>query len=428
VIRTCTTVCLSLLVAAAAARADDAVRLSLKEAEQRAVDNHPLVQAGHYATLAGGEVVRQTRSTFMPTVLASFTGATAQDGTRITAGGLNNPTILDRFAAGMSVSQLLTDFGRTSNLVSSQVLRTDALEQDEVTRRSDVLLQVDRAYFNALRARALLTVAQQTVAARQLVADQVAALAASGLKSTLDASFARVNLSQAQLLLAQAQGDVQSADASLTAALGSRQPTEYELSDEPTPSLPAGDKETAVALALRDRPDLSARRFAEQAASKFVAAERALSFPSISILGAGGFTPYHQIGLSDRYSAIGVNVTLPVTNGNLNFARHAEASYQEQIERQALRDLENQIARDVTLAWLDVQTASQRVDLAAQLVAQAGDAQELAQSRYDLGLSSIVELTQAQLNKTQADIEQTTAKYDYQSRIAALRFQMGTLK
>jgi outer membrane protein len=82
----------------------------------------------------------------------------------------------------------------------------------------------------------------------------------------------------------------------------------------------------------------------------------------------------------------------------------------------------------VTLAWLDVQTASQRVDLAAQLVAQAGDAQELAQSRYDLGLSSIVELTQAQLNKTQADIEQTTAKYDYQSRIAALRFQMGTLK
>lgn len=418
----------ALILGAQVSRADDAVRLSLREAEARAVDNHPQVRAGHYATLAGGEVVRQTRSAFMPTVLASFTGATAQDGTRITAGGLNNPTILDRFAAGLSVSQLVTDFGRTSNLVGSQALRGNALEQDEATLRADVLLQVDRAYFNALRAQSLLRVAQQTVDARQLVSDQVTALASSGLKSTLDASFARVNLSQAQLLLAQARGDVKSAFAALTAALGSEQPATYELADEPLPPLPTDDEAAAVARALRDRPDLGARRFAEQAASKFVAAERALSFPSISIVGAGGFTPYHQVGLTDRYSAIGVNVTLPVTNGNLYSARQAEASYQEQVERQALRDLENRIVRDVTVAWLDAQTARQRVDLATQLVAQAADAQDLAQARYDLGLSSIVELTQAQLNKTQADIEQATAKYDYQSRMAGLRFQMGLLK
>ena len=83
-------------------------------------------------------------------------------------------------------------------------------------RRASVLLQVDRAYFDALRAQAILRVAEQTIAARQLVVDQVTALASAGLKSALDLSFARVNLSEAQLLLLQAQNGVQASYASLS--------------------------------------------------------------------------------------------------------------------------------------------------------------------------------------------------------------------
>ena len=96
-----------------------------------------------------------------------------------------------------------------------QRLRADAQEQDVTLVRADVLLDVDRAYFDALRAQAVERVAEQTVGARQLVVDQVTALAASGLKSGLDLSFARVNLSQAQLLRLQARGDVQAAFAAL---------------------------------------------------------------------------------------------------------------------------------------------------------------------------------------------------------------------
>jgi outer membrane protein len=68
------------------------------------------------------------------------------------------------------------------------------------------------------------------------------------------------------------------------------------------------------------------------------------------------------------------------------------------------------------------------VDLTNQLLEQATQAQELAESRYNLGLSSIVELTQAQLNKTRAEIEQASARYDYQTRMASLRYQLGELK
>jgi outer membrane protein len=410
------------------AQAQQVERLSLRDAEQRALDGHPQIRSGRYAAQAANEGVREARAAYFPTIYGSMTGAGAPDGTRIAAGALNNPSILDRFATGITAAQLVTDFGRTKDLVKTQQLRASAQEQDATLLRAEVLLQVDRAYFDALRAQAVLRVAQQTVEARQLVTDQVSALAASNLKSGLDVSFARVNLSQAQLLLLQAQSDVQASFAALATAMGSSQVTTYNLMDEPMPAPPTDDAPVMIAQALRDRPDVAAERLSDQAAAKFAEAEHALWFPTVAAVGVAGVTPYRQTGLNDHYSAAGVNVTVPLSNGSLYSARHAEAAFRAQVEDEALRDLENRVARDVTLAWLEVKTGYQRVDLTNQLLAQASDALELAQARYNLGLSSIVELTQAQLNKTQAEIDQATVRYDYQARAAILRFQIGALK
>ena len=106
----------------------------------------------------------------------------------------------------------------------------------------------------------------------------------------------------------------------------------------------------------------------------------------------------------------------------------ASANFRASAQQQVLQDLENRVARDVQVSWLEAQTAFQRLDLTNQLLAQATDALDLAQQRYNLGLSSIVELTQAQLNQTSAQIAQATARYEYQGRNAALRFQIGSLK
>ena len=320
-------VVLSIAASAGAQNAATApVPLTLKAAEQQALDHHPIVRAGHYAELAAGENIREIRSAYFPTAFGSFTGAGAMDGTRIAAGGLNNPTILDRFAAGVSFSQLLTDFGRTGALTESASLNAESRAHDTDARKADVLLQVDRAYFNALRAQAVLKVAEQTVAARQLAVDQVTALADSHLKSGLDVSFAKVNASEAQLLLVQATNDLQSAFATLAAALGSPQSVAYTLEEEALPAAPAESSDALVARALGQRPDLAAQRSAADASLAFARAEQHLWLPSISFVGAAGLTPYHQVGLTDRYSAAGVNVTVPLSNGNLFAARHAAAT------------------------------------------------------------------------------------------------------
>lgn len=99
-----------------------------------------------------------------------------------------------------------------------------------------------------------------------------------------------------------------------------------------------------------------------------------------------------------------------------------------QAEDQRVRDLEDRIARDVRAAWADSTTAFERLAVTDQLLQQATLSLDLAQARYKLGLGSIVELSQAQLSLTQAQIEQATAKNDYQTQRSMLDYQVGVLR
>jgi outer membrane protein len=131
--------------------------------------------------------------------------------------------------------------------------------------------------------------------------------------------------------------------------------------------------------------------------------------------------------LTDRYAAAGINVNIPIFNGFLYSARHQEADLRAKAADQAMRDLADRISRDVRTAWLDAGTAFERLAVTAQLLKEATLALDLAQGRYKLGLSSIVELSQAQLNLTRAQIDDTSAKYDFQIQSAVLSYQIGQL-
>jgi outer membrane protein len=416
------------LAAARSGLAQNPPALSLQDAERMALANHPQIQAAQFGSQAAREAVREARSAYFPTAFGSITGADAENGSRIAAGALNNPVIFERFATGISIGQLVTDFGRTHALVQSAALNAQAREEGMLTEKAGVLLDVDRAYFSVLRAQAVQRVAQETVSARQLVVDQVSAQAASGLKSGLDVSFARVNLATARLLLVQAQNDTDRAYAGFATALGLPRPAPYTLSDQSMPGPPPDAVATLIDQAMRDRPDLVEARFSEASASKLADAERDLFLPSVSAVSAFGVTPYHQAGINDRYAAVGVNVNVPIFNGNLFAARHADAFYRAQATTARVHALENAIARDVNVAWLNARTAFERLDLTNQLLDQASQALDLAQSRYTLGLSSIVELSQAQLNKTNAELEQASAKYEYQVQAATLSYAIGARK
>jgi outer membrane protein len=402
--------------------------LTLPDAEQIAIKNHPQIQAATQLASVAVSQVQEVRSVYFPQAFGSLTGVEAENGSRIAAGSLNNPSIYDRFADGATVSQLVTDFGRTHELVKSSSLHARAQQENVVTTRADVLLQVNQAYFTVLRTQAVLQVAEQTVKSRQLVSDQITALQQNNLKSGLDVSFANVDLAQAQLLLIQAQNDVQTSFADLSAALGYPDQRTFVLADQTQLPTPPPEFAPLLQEALQDRPEIISQGFSVKSAQSFATAERDLYFPTISAVGVAGTVPFRQDILPSRYAAAGFNVNIPIFNGWLFTARKNEATSEARAQEQFLRDTQDRISRDVRTAWLNANSAYQRLSVTEQLLNAANQALELAQSRYRLGLSSIIEFSQAQLNQTQAQITNVSAKYDYEAQTAVLDYQLGRLQ
>jgi outer membrane protein len=138
--------------------------------------------------------------------------------------------------------------------------------------------------------------------------------------------------------------------------------------------------------------------------------------------------PLRDERLPESYSAAGVNLNIPVLNGGLFRARREEAESRAAAAAKDVQDLSLQISRDVQIAWLNANDTFRRMDVTARMVAQANEALRLAQARYDNALGSIVELNQAQLNQTAAEIAAASAKYDYLSARSELNYAMGVLR
>ena len=402
--------------------------LTLADAEQMALQAHPAIQSAQFSAQAAGQIVTETRAAEYPNVVGSVTGAGALPGSRLAAGALNNPIIYDRLASGVTIGQLVTDFGRTRNLVASSKLRAEAENQNVEATKDQIILNVQQTYFSVLRAQAVLTVAEQTVKARQLVADQVKALAESKLKSQLDLSFANVNLADAKLEYVDAQNNLHSAMAELSTAVGLPTAQDFDLTDEPLPPDMSKDLNNLIDTAIQKRPELASLRAELGAAQRFSEAERDLSRPSVSALGSIGYIPTGQAALGDRFGALGINLNIPIFNGKLFHARQTEAELRAQAAARNVQDFQNRVARDVRVAYLGAVNAYQRLGLTAQLLDQAKLGLDLATSRYNLGLGSIVELSQAQLNETAAEVASARAKYDYQTQRAVLAFQIGSIR
>jgi len=327
---------------------------------------------------------------------------------------------------------LITDFGRTSNLVATAALRAKAADMNTAATINDIKLAVNQAFYNALQNAAMTQVAEETVHERQVVSTQITTLYNNRLRSEVDVSFADANLAQAQLLLLDAQNNYQASLSMLSQVLGYPSQQQFDLVDTDTAITPPSDSASQLEdEAFSRRPEIAAQSYEFQAAQHYQRAERDQLFPTIEALGVVGKTPvgssYNNAPafVPNWYGAVGVNVDIPIFNGFLYPAQSKEASLRAQAANEQLRDLKDRIANDVRTSWLNTVTAYHRIAVSQQFVDQANLALKLSQERYNLGLSSIVELSQAQLQQTQAQIEYAAAKYQYRIAQSVLRFEIA---
>jgi outer membrane protein len=400
--------------------------LTIQEAEAIGLKNNPQITVGKLQALESQEYVREVRSALLPTFSINLTGVGANGGSRLAAGYLTNGRMFSRVAGGITASQLITDFGRTPNLVSSSRYEAKAADENALATKQQIILAADQAFYNTLETKALLAVAVETVKARQILVEQVQALTNAKLRSDLDLSFAKVQMARAQLLQLDAKNNYEASLSILSAILGYPDRQDFvpvEPTIEVTP--PAPDAAPLIQQALDLRPEVRGMRDEVLASEKFERAEHDLFWPTVNALGVVGQAPIRDPNIASWYGAAGVNVNIPVFNGFLYSARAKSADYATEAKRKQLQGLQDNVARDVRNAWLETGKAYERLSVTRQLREQADLGLELAQARYKLGLSSIVEYTQAELQKTDADIQDTDAHYQYLVSQIQLAFQMG---
>jgi outer membrane protein len=401
--------------------------LTLQEAEAIGLRNNPQITVGKLRALQSHEFVREAKSALMPQANLSVTAVDSNPGSRIAAGALTNPTIYPRAAFGASVTQLITDFGRTTSLVSSSEFQAKAEDQNAIATQQQIVLAVDEAFYNALETHALLQVAEDTVKTRQTLVDQVQALTNAKLRSELDLSFSKVDLARAKLLLLESDNNYEASVSTLSAILGYPDRQNFKLVEpaDQTQAPPALEPAQLIQRAMQLRPEIQGLQNEVTAAEKFGKAEHDLWWPTVNAAGVVGQAPVRDDHIPSWYGGVGVNINIPVFNGFLFNARAKSADLESEMRRKKLQDLQDNIARDVRNGWLDTQKAYARLSVTQQLREEASLALELAEARYKLGLSSIVEFSQAELQKTDADLQDTDARYQYRLSQIVLEYQMG---
>ena len=180
--------------------------------------------------------------------------------------------------------------------------------------------------------------------------------------------------------------------------------------------------------ALQARPDVVALREDVSAAFETATAEQRARLPKVNLLGSFGRTPTGDVAVRQTYAAAGFDVELPLWTGGRLSSRAREMELRIGVARKSLQDLEDQVTRDVNVGWLQAAQARSKIPVTESLLNAASQAFDLAKSRYERGAASFVELSQAELAKTQAAIDETTARYEYEISKAVLEFDTGSLQ
>lgn len=389
-------------------------RWTLDDVVRIAIANHPRVGQADAETRAAAARAGQSRSAYYPQADVSAGAARAR--TPGSAAGDSG------FAEG-AVSQLVTDFGRTgAGVRSAQALQAAARETGRGIR-SEVAFQVKTSFFNVLRAQKILDVRRETVRQRESLLRQAAAFYEAGIRARIDVARAEANLFQARADLTSAENDFRLAKIDLLNRMGIDAPADYELAETPGDEPPPGTIDDWIREAEENRPELRALLERERAAEQALAAARAGYAPVVTAGGAYGYSG-SDLPLAETYS-LSVRLSVPLFTGFLVRERVAEAEAQRASAAFAVADFRRLVRLEVERAVLAVREAKERH--AARLKENEAFAENLrlAAARYEVGAGDIIEMIDAQVQKTLSDTNTINARYDQSVALAALLRAVG---
>lgn len=403
--------------------------LGLRQALEVALQKHPILEEASASMRAATARTEQTKSLYYPQVYANVdsSAGSGRINPRFLIGGGLLQSNLSAYTAGVIANQRLYDFGYTRSLVKSSQLAERAQEQDIQARRAVIALNVQRLYYNSLKRRKLVQIAEETVRERGVIKNQIEGLYRQQLKSKLDLDLVQVELTNAESLLVKARNDVKASFADLNRAMGIAGTDDYVLEDLPIEVRPQRALETLISESLAHPEIRKAKELIASSQARVTAMKRQ-HLPTISALASGGdyetFDTNRSLATGGWWTA-GAFISMPLFTGFLIENQVREAAAQQSAAQAGSLNIEQALIQQVTTSYLDTITLAQQIKLAEEQVKTAQEALQLAKQRYRLGLGSVVEVTQAEVAVTSAQTRLADAQYDYKIAEVTLAYASG---
>ena len=394
--------------------------LTLDEALAIALENQPNIHARLSDYAAAAYRVDQALSPLLPQVSAGVTAARTRSAGTTTTG----PAIRafdDSTLARVSVSQLLFDFGKT--FASTEVARklADVASEDVELQRQLITLAVKESYTNINFAQRLIAVQQQALERAELNLRSARGFFEVGTRPKSDVARAEVDVANARVDLIRARNAERNARVALNTAMGIAANTPTQIQDNLVYEPVTLDPAQLLGEAHRQRPESRQARLQVEAAD--ARARRAFRdfFPDIT---ASGFYGGTRADLQEVWE-IGLGLSWSLFDGGNRMARYRETRVLLEGAQARVRATELDISREVEQAQINVSEANERIQAAKTAVESALENFRLAQGRFDAGVGTILELTDAQLALTQTQNAETQALADYRIALARLQRAVG---
>jgi len=388
--------------------------LTLAQCIKIALQVHPDVVGAQKKVEAQESRVGQASSQNYPTLSASTNYARSSP-----AGG----SVHSNYSSDVSLSQLVTDFGQRETQIDIQKENVTVTEFQANDRQRNIAYGVSEAYYGVLAAKRNVAVAEQTVEQFEEHLRQAQGFYEAGTAPRFDVTKAQVDLSTARLDLIKARSSLEIAWKTLNNAMGFMDAPSYDIADDMDFKVYEITKEEALERAMANRPDLKAQEHTAVSAQKSLRLAAKGQSPTLSAYAAYNFEG-RDFPLDEGWN-YGLSLSVPVFDGHLVEYKTKEAAANLEEVNLATESMKNDIILEVEQVYLSLIESEERVGVSELTVKQAEENLELALGRYEAGVGSPIEVTDATVALNDARRNYIQALYDYRMASMALKSAMG---
>ena len=397
-----------------------ATPLSLDEALATALKNHPQIIEAQETLYAADARTGQTRANYYPqiSIAADWSRGesyfAAQESIRLSQTN----------SAGLYLKQTIYDFGRTAGAVDAARNNREAAHKALAVTRQDLALRVRSAFYLLLAAEKQVIAVSETVRARDQVYQQAQEFFNQGIRAKVDMARAEANLFAARTALIRAENNQEIARVELANAMGLAYLGERTLLEPSPPAQQLPERSLVQQEAFRNRSELQQLAALKMSAAANLKTARGSYLPLLTGTASAGYAD-RDFPPSGNVWGVGLNLSIPLFSGfsSIEQVREANANINAIEARQ--NSLKLQITKEAESAWLGANEAAARMVSTQKEVAAASESKALAEGRYQEGVGSIIEVTDAQSQALDAQTANIQARYDYYTALARLDRAIG---